>query len=45
MLAVGIFTLAFWLKLQLEEDWMKTQFGDTYAEYSSRVSALVPFVL
>src|SRR4029453_11803615 len=35
----------FWLKLRLEERWMRRQFGDAYLEYARRVAALVPFVL
>jgi len=45
VLAVAIFAIAFWTKLRLEENWMRSQFGETYAAYSSRVAALVPFVL
>lgn len=45
VLALAIFTFALWIKLRLEESWMRGQFGDTYAAYSNRVAALVPFVL
>ena len=34
-----------WFKLRMEEQWMRNQFGDSYATYSRRVAALVPFVL
>jgi protein-S-isoprenylcysteine O-methyltransferase Ste14 len=45
VLALAIFTVALSIKLRLEEKWMRGQFGDAYAVYSSRVHALVPFVL
>lgn len=34
-----------WVKLRLEERWMREQFGPTYEAYSRRVAALVPYVL
>jgi len=45
VLALVIIAVALWIKLRLEEEWMQSQFGETYAAYSSRVAALVPFVL
>ena len=42
-LALAFFSL--WYKLRLEEQWMRSQFGDTYADYSSRTAALVPWLL
>ena len=45
ILAVAIAFGAFWRKLRIEERWMRAQFGSAYDEYSSRVAALVPFVL
>jgi len=44
MLALALATGAFSLKLRLEEKWMRQQFGDAYAQYARRVTALVPFV-
>jgi len=38
-------TISLWYKLRLEEKWMREQFGEKYEAYSSRVSALVPYVL
>lgn len=37
--------LAFWIKLRMEEQWMRAQFGETYASYAHETAALVPFVL
>jgi len=33
-----------WAKLRLEEEWMRTQFGETYASYADHTAALVPYV-
>ncbi len=33
-----------WAKLRLEEEWMRSQFGETYATYAHQTSALVPYV-
>jgi protein-S-isoprenylcysteine O-methyltransferase Ste14 len=45
LVAVVILFIALWMKLRLEEQWMRAQFGETYAAYSNRVAALVPFIL
>lgn len=45
LVALAILFIALWIKLRLEEEWMQSQFGETYVAYSSRVAALVPFVL
>jgi protein-S-isoprenylcysteine O-methyltransferase Ste14 len=37
--------LGFWLKLRIEEKWMRSQFGETYATYARQTAALVPYVL
>ena len=37
-----LFFLAFWIKLRLEEQWMRSQFGETYAAYAQHTAALVP---
>ena len=39
-----IVALAFWRKLRVEEAFMRRQFGETYARYTARVPALIPFV-
>ena len=33
-----------WLKLRMEEQWMRSQFGETYATYAHQTAALVPYV-
>ncbi len=43
-----VFVLIFfvlWLKLRMEEEWMRSQFGETYAAYARRTAALVPYLL
>src|SRR3984885_6546014 len=37
--------LAFWLKLRIEEEWMRTQFWEAYAAYARQTAALVPYIL
>jgi protein-S-isoprenylcysteine O-methyltransferase Ste14 len=34
----------FWLKFRMEEQWMRSQFGETYATYAHRTAALVPYL-
>ena len=36
--------LVLWVKLHMEEQWMRSQFGDTYAAYAHRTAALVPYL-
>jgi protein-S-isoprenylcysteine O-methyltransferase Ste14 len=43
-IAFALIFLALWLKLRMEEQWMRLQFGDTYATYVHRTAALVPYV-
>lgn len=45
ILALAIVLTALWIKLRLEERWMRTEFGEPYERYSHRVAALVPFIL
>src|ERR1700678_2308764 len=40
-----LFLLAFWIKLRMEEQWMRSQFGETYATYAHQTAALVPYLL
>jgi protein-S-isoprenylcysteine O-methyltransferase Ste14 len=40
-----LFFLAFWMKLRMEEQWMRSQFGETYATYARQTAALVPYLL
>ena len=41
-LGLALIFIALRLKLQMEERWMRSQFGDTYAAYAQRTAALVP---
>ncbi len=36
--------LVFWAKFRMEEEWMRSQFGDTYATYVHQTAALVPYL-
>ncbi len=45
LLATALMFVALWSKLRLEEKWMRAQFGESYENYSQRVSALVPRIL
>ena len=44
-IAFFLMFLVFWFKLRMEEKWMRSQFGDTYAAYARQTSALVPYLL
>lgn len=41
--------LVFWAKLRMEAEWMRSQFGETYATYTHQAAALaakaVPFLI
>jgi protein-S-isoprenylcysteine O-methyltransferase Ste14 len=43
--AVALVTIAFLLKIRLEERWMIETFGEAYRHYRREVKALIPFVL
>jgi len=36
--------LVLWRKLRMEEEWMRSQFGETYATYAHQTAALIPYV-
>jgi protein-S-isoprenylcysteine O-methyltransferase Ste14 len=44
-IAFALFFFAFWIKLRMEEQWMRSQFGETYGTYAHQTAALVPFLL
>jgi protein-S-isoprenylcysteine O-methyltransferase Ste14 len=44
-IAFALFFFAFWIKLRMEEQWMRSQFGETYVTYAHQTAALVPFLL
>ncbi|HTZ83388.1 MAG TPA: isoprenylcysteine carboxylmethyltransferase family protein [Candidatus Acidoferrales bacterium] len=33
-----------WAKLRMEEDWMRSEFGEKYVAYAQRTTALVPYL-
>lgn len=35
---------ALWVKFRIEENWMRSQFGETYATYAHQTAALVPYL-
>jgi protein-S-isoprenylcysteine O-methyltransferase Ste14 len=43
-IGLGLLFIGFWVKLRLEEKWMRSQFGETYATYAHHTSALVPYL-
>ena len=36
--------LVLWPKLRMEEEWLRSQFGETYATYAHQTAALVPYL-
>jgi protein-S-isoprenylcysteine O-methyltransferase Ste14 len=43
-LAFVLIFIALWLKLHREEQWMRSEFGETYATYAHHTAALVPYL-
>jgi len=43
-IAFVVIFLVLWAKLRMEEKWMRSQFGETYATYAHRTAALVPYL-
>lgn len=43
-IAFGLIFIMLWLKLRMEEQWMRSQFGETYAAYAHQTAALVPYL-
>jgi protein-S-isoprenylcysteine O-methyltransferase Ste14 len=43
-IAFALIFLALWLKLRMEEQWMRAQFGETYIAYAHHTAALVPYL-
>ena len=42
VIAFVLVFLVFWAKLRMEEEWMGSEFGETYATYVRQTAALVP---
>lgn len=40
----ALISLVLWLKLSMEEKWMRSEFGETYATYAHQTAALVPYL-
>jgi protein-S-isoprenylcysteine O-methyltransferase Ste14 len=36
--------LVLWIKLRMEEEWMRSRFGETYAAYARQTASLVPYL-
>jgi protein-S-isoprenylcysteine O-methyltransferase Ste14 len=45
LIVVVLVLVSFWLKLRMEEKWMRSQFGETYTAYARQTAALVPYIL
>ena len=43
-IAFVLLFIMLWLKLRREEQWMRSQFGETYATYAHQTAALVPYL-
>jgi protein-S-isoprenylcysteine O-methyltransferase Ste14 len=44
-IVVVLIFAVFWFKLSMEEEFMRSQFGETYAAYARQTAALVPYLL
>jgi len=45
LIGFALIFLVLWLKLRMEEQWMRSQFGETYTTYAHQTAALVPYLL
>ncbi len=43
-IAFALILLVFWIKFRMEEQWMRSQFGETYANDAQQTAALVPYL-
>ena len=44
LIAFVLIFLVLWLKLRREEQWMRSQFGETYTTYAQKTASLVPYL-
>jgi len=44
VVALVLIFFVLWVKFRMEEQWMRSQFGETYAEYAHQTAALVPYL-
>jgi protein-S-isoprenylcysteine O-methyltransferase Ste14 len=45
VIGFAVIFIVLWAKLRKEEEWMRSQFGETYATYAHQTAALVPYLL
>jgi protein-S-isoprenylcysteine O-methyltransferase Ste14 len=45
LIVLVLIFFVFWIKLRMEEEWMRAQFGEVYSTYAHRTAALVPYLL
>lgn len=44
VIGFALIFVVLWAKLRTEEQWMRSEFGETYAAYAQRTAALVPYL-
>jgi protein-S-isoprenylcysteine O-methyltransferase Ste14 len=44
VIALVLMFFVFWAKLRLEEEWMRSHFGEAYATYAHQTAALAPYL-
>jgi protein-S-isoprenylcysteine O-methyltransferase Ste14 len=44
-IALVLMFLALWMKLRMEEQWLRSQFGEAYSIYAHQTAALLPYLL
>ncbi|MBT9330543.1 methyltransferase family protein [Paracidobacterium acidisoli] len=44
VIALALVFLGFWAKFRMEEEWMRSRFGEAYAAYARQTAALVPYL-
>ena len=43
LIGFALIFLVLWVKLRMEEQWMRSQFAEAYATYAHQTTALVPY--
>jgi len=44
LIAFVLIFFVLWLKLRREEQWMRSQFGETYTTYAHKTASMVPYL-
>jgi protein-S-isoprenylcysteine O-methyltransferase Ste14 len=44
VIGFALILVVLWAKLRTEEEWMRSQFGETYVTYAHQTAALVPYL-